>query len=327
MAHSHAHSHGHGHGHAHGIVVAREGARRALRWSLALTVAFGILQLVAGALFDSLALIADAVHNVSDGAAIGLALLASWAAGLPARGRQTYGWRRAEILAALVNGLALVAISGWIFWEAYQRMQDPQQVAGAGVLVVGLVGVVANGVPVWLMLRAEREGGYDLNLRGAMIHAGSDVLGSLGAAMAGLIVLLTGWNRADPLIGAAIGLVVLLSSFGLIRESLRILLEAAPSDCDPEEIGQAMAEAAGVAEVHDLHIWTITSGFPSLSAHVVMRPGADHDQVLHSLQLLLHESFGIDHSTIQLDRDHGRQLLQIHRPDCAQAPHPRNGPA
>lgn len=310
----HAHTHGGLHVHDHG----RAGASRALRWSLAFTVVYGLVQVGAGLAFNSLALVADAVHNLSDGAAIALALLATWAAGLPARGAHTYGWRRAEILAALVNGLALVAISGWIFWEAYGRISDPPDVAGAGVLVIGLVGVVANGIPVWLMLRASR-GRDDLNLRGALIHAAADMLGSAGAALAGLIVLVTGWQAADPLIGAAIGLLILVSSFGLIRESLRILLEAAPTDLDPEEIGEAMAGVSGVAQVHDLHVWTITSGFPALSAHVVTRPDADRERLLHELQHLLTDRFGVAHSTLQLDREQPR-LLQIHRPDCPEGP-------
>jgi cobalt-zinc-cadmium efflux system protein len=263
------------------------------------------------------------VHNVSDGGAIALALGAAWAAGLPARGTRTFGWRRAEILAALLNGLALVAISGWIFYEAYQRLNQPPDVVGLGVLIVGLVGVVANGVPVILMLRASK--GDDLNLRGALIHAATDVLGSAGAAASGLIVTLTGWSYADPLIGAAIGLIVLVSSWGLIRESLRILLEAAPQECDPELIGQALAEADGVMQVHDLHIWTITSGFPALSAHIVAQPGADHDRLLHELEALLHDQFELSHTTLQIDRDHS-QLLQIHSTACPDNPANRPRP-
>lgn len=319
MAHSHVHVHtGHGHG------GDRSASKRALRISLAFTVAYGLVQVVTGVWFHSLALIADAVHNVSDGGAIALALAAVWAAGLPARGARTYGWRRAEILAALVNGLALVVISVWIFYQAYTRLQNPPDVVGLGVLVIGLVGVVANGIPVVLMVRAGSR--RDLNLRGALVHAATDVLGSAGAALAGLIVMLTGWPYADPLIGAAIGAIVLVSSWGLIRESLRILLEVAPEDCDPEQIGNALANEDGVKEVHDLHIWTITSGFPALSAHIVAQPGADHDQLLHHLQALLSQRFGLTHSTLQIDRDH-TQLLQIHSPTCPQSPANRATPS
>ena len=304
----HTHHHGHPHAHTHTHPGDRSGSARALSVALGLTVAYGVVQIVTGVWFGSLALIADAVHNVSDGAAIALALGAAWAAGLPARGARTFGWRRAEILAALVNGLALVVVSFGIFYEAVTRFRDPPDVAGAGVLVVGLVGVVANGIPVLVMLRAST--GDDLNLRGALIHAATDVLGSAGAALSGLIVLTTGWKSADPLIGALIGLVVLVSSWGLIRDSLRILMEVAPGDCDPGEIGQAMADHPGVREVHDLHIWTITSGFPALSAHVIAEPGADHDRILHELEALLQTRFRIGHTTLQIDRDHS-ELVQL----------------
>jgi cobalt-zinc-cadmium efflux system protein len=302
----------------------RSGSRRALSISLALTVAFGLAQVVAGIVFNSLALLADAVHNVSDGAAIGLALAAVWAAGLPAAGRRTYGWRRAEILAALVNGLALVVVGGWILYEAVRRFENPPDVAGGGVLVVGLLGIVANGIPVMLMLRAGTAN--DLNLRGAMLHALGDTLGSAGTAVAGLVVLTTGWNAADPLVGGLIGLLVVFTAWTLIRDSLRILMEVAPADCDPQEIGHALADADGVLQVHDLHIWTITSGFPSLSAHIVANTDADHDRLLHELEHLLAARFGITHTTLQIDRDHGQGLLQIHRPGCEQAPVRRTGP-
>ena len=302
MVHSHSHAHPDPH------PGDRSGSARALSIALGLTVAYGLVQIVTGIWFNSLALIADAVHNVSDGAAIALALGAAWAAGLPARGARTFGWRRAEILAALVNGLALVVISVGIFIEAYRRYGDEPDVSGGGVFVVGLIGIVANGIPVLIMLRAST--GDDLNLRGAVIHAATDVLGSAGAAASGLIVLLTGWQSADTLIGAGIGLVVLLSSWGLIRESLRILMEVAPGDCDPNEVGQAMADHPGVKEVHDLHIWTITSGFPALSAHVIADTGADHDRLLHELEDLVQTRFRIGHTTLQIDRDHS-QLVQL----------------
>ncbi len=299
---------GHAHVHTHTHATDRSGSRRALSLALGLTVAYGLVQVATGIWFHSLALIADAVHNVSDGGAIALALGAAWAAGLPARGARTFGWRRAEILAALVNGLALVVVSGWIFYQAVERLQNPPDVAGLGVLIVGSVGVVANGIPVVVMLRAST--GDDLNLRGALIHSATDVLGSAGAALAGLIVLLTGWRYADPIVGACIGVVILVSSWGLIRESLRILMEVAPGDCEPEQIGQAIADHAGVKQVHDLHIWTITSGFPALSAHVIAMPGTDHDRLLHDLEALIHDRFQITHTTLQIDRDHSA-LVQL----------------
>jgi cobalt-zinc-cadmium efflux system protein len=310
VAHAHGHAAGHHHDH-------RAGTRRALRLSLVFTVAFGVVEAVAGFGFGSLALLADAAHNVSDGAAIAIALLAAWAAGLPARGARTYGWRRAEVLAALVNGLGLVAISGVVMWQAAVRLGEPPAVNGAGVLVVGLVGVAANGVPVWVMLRAGDR--RDLNLRAALLHAAADVLGSAAAALAGALVLLAGWRAADPALGAVVGLLVLGSAVRVVQESLRVLMELAPAGHDPDSIGQALADLDGVKEVHDLHVWTITSDLVALSVHVVARTGCDHDRLLHAAQELLRDRFGIAHTTVQIDRDH-EQLLQIHRPGCPDAP-------
>ncbi len=302
-----AHAHGHAAAHHHD----RAGTRRALRLSLGLTVAFGLVELGAGFAFGSLALLADAVHNVSDGAAIAIALAALWAAGLPARGARTYGWRRAEVLAALLNGVGLLAISALVIWQAAARLSNPEHVSGGGVLVVGLVGVAANGVPVLAMLRAGDR--HDLNLRAALIHAASDVLGSAAAAVAGALVLIAGWHAADPLLGAALGLLVAGSAVGVVRDSLRVLMELAPRGYDPDQIGQALADMDGVKQVHDLHVWTITSDLVALSVHVVAREGADHDHILHDAQELLADRFGISHSTVQIDRDHD-QLLQIRRP-------------
>ena len=311
MAHAHHHAHGH-HAHAHGSA---DGSRRALGWALAITVAFGLVQVVGGIVFDSLAVLADSVHNLSDGLSIGLALGAAWLAGLPAHGARTFGWRRAEILAALVNALTLIAVALWIAWGAWERLRHPTGVVGSGVLAIGAVGIVANGVPVWLMLRhADRS---NLNVRGALVHAATDVLGSLGVVVAGAIVMATGWTRADPLIAALIGLVVLLSSWQLLRDSLRVLLEVAPAGLEPEQIGRAVASEPGVRNVHDLHVWTITSGLDALSAHVVIDAAADPDEVLHRLEGVLEERFGITHSTLQIDRDH-TGLLQIHRRGCPQ---------
>jgi cobalt-zinc-cadmium efflux system protein len=298
VGHSHAH-----HGHAHA-----EGSRRALRIALIFTVAFGVVELVCGYLFGSLALISDAVHNVSDGGAIALALAAAWAAGLPARGALTFGWRRAEVLAALVNGLTLVAISVFIIWEAIQRLTGTQpSVAGWGVMIVGAVGLVANGIPVVVLLRdGDRE---NLNLRGALLHTAADLLGSAGAVLAGVLVVAFGWDAADPVIAIAIGLLVAVTSFSLIRDAVRVLMEVAPEGVDVEEIGMGLARLDGVKQVHDLHVWTIMSGMVAVAVHIVALDGADHDRLLHASQDYL-EAHGITHATVQIDRDHDR-LLQI----------------
>ncbi len=308
MGHSHAH-----HGHAHA-----SGSRRALRIALIFTVAFGLVEAICGVVFGSLALISDAVHNVSDGFAIALALAAAWASGLPARGARTFGWRRAEVLAALVNGVTLVVLSIVIVWQALERLVGTQPpVTGWAVVIVGAIGLVANGVPVMVLLRdGDRE---NLNLRGALLHAAADLLGSAGAVVAGLLVL-AGYPAADPIIAALIGVLVAATSFTLIRDSVRVLMEVAPAGVDVEELGMGLARLPGVKQVHDLHVWTITSGMVALAVHIVALDGADHDRVLHSSQDFLAEH-DITHATIQIDRDHDR-LLQIHRRDCSEAPTP-----
>ena len=313
------HGHSHAHGHAHGAAA----SRRILLGALALTVAFGVVQVIGALAFDSLALIADAVHNISDGAAIGLATLAAWAASRPAAGRRTFGWRRVEILAALVNGLALLGLGIWIVWDAIGRIADPPVVDAGGVLVIGLLGAAANGLVVWLLLRGDRS---DLNLEGALRHAAADVAGSLGAALGAVTILATGWNQADAVVALLIGLLVLASSWTLVRRPVEILLEVAPAHLESEEIGRALAAGEGVASVHDLHVWTVTSNMVSLSAHVVARPGADQDAILHNAQELLRERYGIWHATIQIDRDHSHELLTVHRLGCPEGPRARSGP-
>jgi cobalt-zinc-cadmium efflux system protein len=286
-------------------------------------VIFGVAQVIAGFVFDSVALLADAVHNVSDGVAIGLALAAAWLAGLPARGARTFGWRRLEVLAALLNAGTLVALSAWILWESIGRLEDPGDVGGVGVMVVGAAGVVMNGIPVWILLR--RADRTDLNVRGALLHAAGDVLGSLGAVAAGAIVTFTGADIADPIAAIVIALVILVSSFGLLRDATRVLLEMAPAGMDPERVGAALAAVPGVRNVHDLHLWTVTSGLVALSAHVVIAPGADQDRVLHELERVARAEFHLEHTTFQLDRDHSVAIVQIHRAGCEHGPVRRTG--
>jgi cobalt-zinc-cadmium efflux system protein len=306
------------HGHAHGA----HATRRALTGALILTVAFGAVQVVVGLAIGSLALIADAVHNLADGGAIALALLAAWAAARPPTATHTYGWARLEILAALVNGVLLIALSAWIFWDAAVRLLDPPAVDGSGLVIVGLAGMVANGFAAWLLLRGDHQ--HDLNLRGALLHTISDVAGSAGAAIAGVLILAFGWYAADPAMAALIGLLILVSSWNFVRGPLAILLEAAPPGIRTDDVGRAMAAVPGVRDVHDLHIWTL-SQMTALSAHVVALPAADTDEVLHAVEQTLRERYGIAHTTIQVERDH-RQLLSIHRPGCPEGPQPLTAP-
>jgi cobalt-zinc-cadmium efflux system protein len=302
-------------GHDHGS------SRRALAIALVLTTIFGVAELVAGFGFDSLALRADAVHNIADGLAIAIALGAAWAATRPATMRRTYGWRRLEILAALVNGVALAALAVWIFWDAVTRLRDTPTVSAGGVLVVGLAGIAVNGVAALVL----SGGGEDLNRRAARAHLMADVLGSAAAAVAAVVILATGWQQADAVAGIAVGVLILLSSRRLIQRPLDVLLEAAPAGMPTDEIGQAIASVPGVRSVHDLHVWTITSGMPALSAHVVAAPDADQDAILHEVEARL-VVFGLDHTTIQIDRDHAHELLAVHRRDCPEGPRPLTEP-
>ena len=307
----------HAHGHDHG--AARAAGTRALALSLALIVGFGIVEVVAGALADSLALLADAGHMASDAGGLALALFAAWAAGRPATSQRSFGYHRAEILAALANGVLLVAIAIWIFAEAIDRFRDPGDPLGGWMLLVGVIGLGVNVVAAWLMIRS---GGDSLNVRAATRHVLADLLGSVGVILAALIVLTTGWVQADPAVSVLIGILVLASSWSVLRESVGILLESTPEGIDAAEVGRAMVSLQGVREVHDLHIWTITSGFDAVSVHVIAAPGVDQHALLHQLEEVLQSQFGVTHTTIQVDRDHASPLT-IHRMGCPEAPKPR----
>jgi len=265
---------------------------------LGLTTAFLVVEVVGGLITGSLALLADAAHMASDSASLALALFAFWLSGKPPTPNRSFGYKRAEILAALANGVMLVAISIWIFVEAYRRIAEPPEILGGWMLIVAAAGLVVNFVGALVL---SRSGGESLNLQGALRHVFADALGSAGAMTAAGIILLTGWRYADPLISVLISLLVLGSSWKLLRDSVNILLEQTPRTIDATEVGKKMAGVEGVKEVHDLHIWTITSGFPALSAHVLV----GHDEDCHArrrdLEELLAHEYGIEHTTLQVD--------------------------
>jgi cobalt-zinc-cadmium efflux system protein len=267
--------------------------------SVALAINLGLLVAgVAGALaFDSVALLADAGHVLSDIAAIALGLFAARLAGRPAGGRQTFGWGRTEILAALVNGVALVAVAAFVIYEAAGRLSDPPDVDGAGVLVIGMVGLAGNAIATVVLAGGERR---DVNLESVLRHSAADALGSLGVVVAGAVVLATGWGEADPIAGLVIGLLILLGSWRLLREPVEVLMESAPPGVDVEAVGRAMVAVQGVREVHDLHVWTVTSGFPALAAHVRTDPREDVDEVRARVEAMLVERFGLEHTTLQV---------------------------
>ncbi len=292
------------HRHDHGY---RAQSRRALGLVLALTSAYTVCEIAGGWLTGSLALLADAGHMLGDSAALALALVAAWLAGRPATSERSFGYRRAEILAALANGVALAVIAIWVFIEAVQRLDNPREILGGWMLAVALIGLVVNVVAAGILSRA----GDNLNVRAALRHVFADLAGSVGVAVAALIVLTTGWERADPVAGMAIGVLILGSSWSIVRDAVSILLEATPAGIDADEVGRRMAAVEGVVEVHDLHIWTITSGFPTLSAHVLVRRGDDCHMRRRELEQLLAEEFGLEHTTLQVEHVGERRGLQI----------------
>ena len=286
----------HHHHHAHSHAAARAGNRRRLAIALGINLALVVAGVAGALLFDSVALLADAGHVLSDAAAIGLGLVAAVLAARPARGRRTFGFHRTEIIAALVNGVLLVAVAALVFVEAIGRLSDPPHVAGGGVIAVGVIGLLGNIAATVALAAGDRR---DLNLEAVLRHSAADALGSIGVVVSGTIVLATGWGYADPIAGLLIGLLILAGSVGLVREAVDVLMEAAPAGVDVQEVGEAMAAVPGVREVHDLHVWTVTSGFPALAAHVRTAPDADADAVRQRVEAVLHDRFEIEHTTLQ----------------------------
>jgi cobalt-zinc-cadmium efflux system protein len=272
--------------------------RRVLAIVLGLTVAFTAVEIVGGLLTGSLALLADAAHMLSDNVALGIALLAVWIAGRPSTPERSFGYQRVEILAALVNGIVLVALAIWIVVEAWQRFSDPPEVLAGWVAVIALAGLAVNLVAAAILDRA----GHDtLNMRAAFRHVVADAIGSAGVLAAALVILVTGWRYADPLAGVAIAILILASSWSILRDSVQILLEGAPRGLDARGLGRRLAELPGVVEVHDLHVWTITSGFPALSAHVLVEARDDCHVRRREMEEVLLREYGIEHTTLQVD--------------------------
>jgi cobalt-zinc-cadmium efflux system protein len=284
--------------------------RRFLALALGVLLVFMAAEVVLGIVANSLALLADAGHMLTDAAALGLALFASWAAGLPARGRWTFGFARAEILAAQANGLTLLIIGIWILYSAVRRLVDPPDVDGAIVASVALAGIIVNLGVLAVLSRARRE---SLNVRGAYLHVATDLAAFIGTAIAGALILLTGWDRWDPLASIVVVGLMLAAAFTLLRESGQIFLEGAPASAPPGDIGSAIADHDGVVQTHDLHVWTVTSGFPTLSAHVLVRPDADCHRIRLELEQMLEERFGIEHTTLQVEHAAASSGLQIER--------------
>lgn len=287
---------GAGHGHDHGVSANSD--KRWLAGALAVIVTFLIGEVIVGIIAQSLALLSDAAHMTTDAASIVLALLAIRLAARPATGRMTFGWKRVEILSAQANGLTLLLLAVWLGYEAIRRLFEPPEVHGPLVLITALVGVAVNVLATWMISRADRT---SLNVEGAFQHILNDLYAFIATAIAGLVIMLTGWVQADVVATLIVVALMTKAGIGLIRKSSRIFLEAAPEHLDPERIGRDMAARPGVTEVHDLHIWEITSGSPALSAHVLVEPGHDCHAVRADLAHLLDHEHHIAHVTLQVD--------------------------
>jgi cobalt-zinc-cadmium efflux system protein len=296
------------HAHSHDLVVRRGDSRRRMWIALGINAGMLVAEAVGGVLTGSLAVLADAGHVLSDVGAIGLALFAAALASRPAGGRMTFGYQRSEILAALVNGVLLVVVAIVIGYAAIGRLGDPPQIDGLGVLALGLLGLLGNVAATVVLARGERE---DVNLEGVLRHSAADALGSLGVVIAGAFVLAGGSDVVDPIVGLLIAVLILASSWRLIKEPFDVLMEAAPAGVDVDAAGAAICSEEGVRSVHDLHIWTVTSGFGALAAHVVVSADCDPGLVRRRLELLLHERFEIDHTTLQMEEEASADLLHV----------------
>ncbi len=296
---------GHDHHHHHGVSADADSRKLAL--ALVLITGFMCVEVVVGIAAGSLALLSDAAHMLTDAGALALSLVAIRLARRPAAGAMTFGLKRAEIVAAAINGSTLLVLGLLIIYEGVRRLLDPPDVEGAPVLIVAVVGIGVNLAATSILARANRQ---SLNVEGAFQHILTDLAAFVATAIAGAIILLTDFREADGIAALLVAALMLRAAYGLLRESGRVFLEAAPRGLDPQAIGMRMAGERGVKEVHDLHIWEVTSGFPSMSAHVLVGHDVDCHDVRRSLERILHDEFGVDHTTLQVDHE-GGDLLEI----------------
>jgi cobalt-zinc-cadmium efflux system protein len=285
----------------------------------AINAAMFALGVVGGILTGSLALLADAGHVLSDVAAIALAILAAHIATRAAGPRRTFGYQRTEVIAALVNGLALVAIAIAIVVGAVGRLSDPPGVEGLGVVVLGVVSLAGNTAATWVLARGERE---DLNLEAVLRHTAADALGALGVVVSGAVILAADWRPIDPVVAIAIAALILVTSMRVVREPFDVLMEAAPAGLDADAVARAMASVGSVAGVHDLHVWSVTPGFDALAAHIVVARGEDRDRVRRELEFLLRDRYAIEHTTLQMEEPGDDDALLQVETRAAERPDP-----
>ena len=291
MGHSHEHNHGH---HHHG-----SNNKKALKWSFFLIAGFMIVEVVGGLWTNSLALLSDAGHMLSDAAALGLSFLALSMGQRKATQAKTFGYKRFEILAAFLNGITLILISLYIFWEAYNRIVDPPEVVSTGMLIISFIGLLVNIAAAYILMKGDKD--ENLNVRSAFLHVLGDMLGSVGAIVAALLIMFLGWSIADPIASIVVAILIIISGWRVTKDSFHILMEGTPLNIDVSKVKETIMNIPDVKEVHDLHVWSITSDFPALSCHVVREPSADYQDVLQRVKKVLHDEFEIHHTTIQVD--------------------------
>lgn len=297
----HHHHHGHSHGHSHGHAHSHTSNKKALFSAFILIAAFMIVEVIGGLLTNSLALLSDAGHMLSDAAALGLSFFAIKLGEKQASLEKTYGFKRFEIIAAALNGLTLIIIALFICYEAFGRFFDPPEIQSTGMLVISTIGLLVNILAAWILMRGDKD--ENLNVRSAFLHVLGDMLGSVGAIAAALLIMFFGWGIADPIASVIVAVLILISGYRVTKDSFHILMEGAPAQIEMNEVKQALGTIPLVKEVHDLHIWTITSGYPVLSCHITISDEATHDEILAQSQKILHDQFHIEHSTIQVEKE------------------------
>ncbi|NQX59594.1 cation diffusion facilitator family transporter [Paenibacillus qinlingensis] len=299
--HGHRHDHDHGHGHHHGHHHGHSGNKQGLLIALGITASIMVLELVGGLWTNSLALLSDSGHMLSDAGALALSLLALWFTAKPSSARLSFGFHRIEILAALFNAVTLFVIAGLIIWEAIERFLHPAAVASGSMMLIACIGLIANLLSAWSLMRKGDVHG-NLNLRSAYLHILGDALGSVGAIIAGAVMLLFGWYVADPIISIVVSLLILRGAWGVLKSTLHILMEGTPSSVSMDSVKQVLEGIEGVIDVHDLHVWTITSGIEAMSCHLLIKDDRDSQDILQQGITVIEKQFGITHATIQIEK-------------------------
>ncbi|OCA84396.1 zinc transporter ZitB [Bacillus sp. FJAT-27225] len=293
MGHHHSHDHGHGHHH-------HTSNKRALLLAFILIATFMVIEVIGGILTNSLALLSDAGHMLSDAAALGLSYFAIKLGEKKSTQAKTYGYKRFEIIAAALNGLTLIVISVFIFIEAIERFSNPPEVQSSGMLIISTIGLLVNIAAAFILMKGDKE--ENLNVRSAFLHVLGDMLGSVGAIVAALLMIFFGWGIADPIASVIVAILIIISGWRVTKDSFHILMEGAPEQIDFEALRGELLQIPYVNDVHDLHIWSVTSGMPMLSCHIAIAQDGKHDTILRQAQSLLHDHYGIEHSTIQVEK-------------------------